>query len=139
MSQPPSLVDNSPMAAVPLISFRPPPDIQRTIDARGFNWHIHPIEFAGGPVNLDNYRVKILELPGEKGLDSLEGLLRHIRVNLDDFLSHDQVSFSEYASDDLAKWRSDSPLGAVMRFDFSKNWGPFNVNLEDGSVVCSSY
>ena len=40
MSQPPSPIDSSPMAAVPHISFRLPPDIQRAIDARGFNLRI---------------------------------------------------------------------------------------------------
>jgi hypothetical protein len=137
MSQPPSLIDSTPMAAVPLISFRPPPEIQRAIDDRGLNWHIHPIELAAGPVNLDNYRVKIPKQPSEKDLSSLEGLLKHIRLNMNDFLPQDKVRFSQYHWADGGKWRTDSPLGAVMRFDFGKDWRP--LNLEDGSVVCSSY
>src|SRR5262245_25065455 len=121
MSQPPSLIDTSPLAAVPLISFRPPPDIQKAIDDRGFKgnrWHIHQIESAAGPVNLDNYLVKILRLPSEKGLDSLEGLLRHIRLNINNFVNTDDVEFSPYADSDASKWRSDSPLGAVVHIDF---------------------
>lgn len=138
MSQPPSPIDNTPMAAVPLISFRPPPEIQRAIDDRGFNWHIHTIELAAGPVNLDNYRVKILKQPSEEGLDSLEGLLEHIRLNMNDFLPQDKVRFGAYSFFDAAKWRSDHALGAVMRFDFG-NGRIDALNLEDGSVVCSSY
>jgi hypothetical protein len=142
MSQPPSLIDTSPLAAVPLLSFRPPPDIQRAIDARGFNWHIHAIEFAAGPLNLDNYLIKILKLPSEKGIDSPEGLLRHVRLNINHFVNTDDVEFSPYADSDEGKWRSDSPLGAVMHIDFGNTLlgvpiGP--LNLEDGSVVCSSY
>lgn len=142
MSPPPSVFDNSPLAATPLISFRPPPDIQKAIDARGANWHIHAIEFAAGPINLDNYRVKILRLPRTRGLDSLEGLLKHIRLNINDFLNTDLVEFSPYDDSDGRKWRSDSPLGAVMHIDFQNKvfgvpLGPFN--LDDGSVVCSSY
>jgi hypothetical protein len=136
MSQPP-LIDDTPMAALPLISFRPPPNIQREIDSRGFNWHIHPIEFAAGPVNLDNYRVKILKNPSEKGLDSLEGLLRHIRLNINHFVDPDKVRFAPYDSADGSIWRSDNPLGAVIHIDFGPDWGP--ANLDDGSVVCSSY
>jgi hypothetical protein len=142
MSQPPSLADDSSMAAVPLISFRPPPEIQRAIDDRGTNWHIHAIEFAGGPLNLDNYRVKILKRPTVKGLDSLEGLLKYIRLNINEFVNTDDVEFTPYSSDDEAKWRSDNPAGSVIHIDFGNTaWGiplgPFN--LEDGSVVCSSY
>lgn len=142
MSPPPSPLYNSPLAAIPLISFRPPPDIQKAIDARGTNWHIHAIEFGAGPVNLDNYRIKILKLPSERGIDSLQGLLKYIRLNINNFLPTDKVEFSPYDDSDKSKWRSDSPLGAVMHIDFQNKLigiplGP--LNLDDGSVVCSSF
>jgi hypothetical protein len=131
-----SLIENGPMAAVPLISFRPPSDVQRAIDARGFNWHIHPIEYAVGPVNLDNYRVKILQRPTARGLDSLEGLLKYIRLNINEFVDTDNVEFAPFSSDDEKKWSSDLPVGAVIHIDFG---GTGVLNLEDGSVVCSGH
>ena len=131
-----SLIENGPMAAVPLISFRPPPNVQRAIHDRGGNWHIHAIEFAAGPVNLDNYRVKILQRPTARGLDSLEGLLKYIRLNINEFVDSDKVKFAPYDSADRGKWSSDLPVGAVLHIDFGRG-GPLNV--EDGSVVCSGH
>lgn len=127
---------NSPMAALPLISFRAPPGVQRAIDARGANWHIHAIEYACGPVNLDNYRIQILQQPKERGLESLEGLLNYIRLNINDFVSREKATFAPYDDADRTKWRSNAPVGAVIHIDLG---GAGALNPEDGSVVCSSY
>jgi hypothetical protein len=137
VSQPPPAVGGIPMAAVPLISFRPPPDVQRAINARGALWHVHRIEHGHGAVNIDNYRVKILALPYLRGINSLRGLLKHIRLNINDFVDPDSARFAPYTEADGSKWRSDYPVGAVIHIDLGQDWGAFNP--EDGAVVCSSY
>jgi len=131
-----SVIENGPMAAVPLISFRPPPDIQRAIDARGFNWHIHPVEFGIGPLNLDNYRIKIVQHPSVRGLDTTEGLFKYIRLNINQFVDTDKCEFEPYSDSDSRRWNTDLPIGTVMHIDFGRG-GP--LNLEDGSVVCSAH
>ena len=126
---------SGPMAAEQLISFRPPTAIQREFHKRGV-WHIQGIEDGIGPVNLDNYCVKILELPSLKGLDFLRGLLRYLRLNINRFVDPGRARFSPYSAADAARWNSDNPVGAVLHIDLA---GTGAFNLEDGSVLCSSY
>lgn len=126
-----------PMAAEQLISFRPSIAVQREFRKRGgVLWHIQGIENGVGPVNLDNYRVKILELPSRRGLDSLSGLLSFVRLNINRFVDPGRARFSPYSAADAARWRSNNPVGAVLHIDLGGG-GAFNP--EDGSVLCSSY
>jgi hypothetical protein len=127
-----------PMAAEHLISFRPSITVQQEFRRRGgVFWHIQGIENGAGPVNLDNYRVKILELPSLKGLDSLRGLLNYVRLNINRFVDPDRARFSPYSAADAARWNSNYPLGAVLHIDLGADWGA--LNPEDGSVLCSSH
>jgi hypothetical protein len=41
-----------------LISFRPPLEVQRTLQKFGPDWEVHKIESAEGPINLDYYPCK---------------------------------------------------------------------------------
>lgn len=129
---------SGPMAAEQLISFRPPIAVQREFRKKGgVLWHIQGIERGEGPVNLDNYRVKILELPSRRGLDSLPGLLSYVRLNINRFVDPGRARFSPYSAADAARWRSSNPVGAVLHIDLGRDWG--SANPEDGSVLCSSY
>jgi hypothetical protein len=128
-----------PMAAEQLISFRPPTAVQREFRKRGgVLWHIQGIERGEGPVNLDNYRVKILELPSRRGLDSLAGLLSYVRLNINRFVDPARARMSPYSAVDAARWHSTNPVGAVMHWGLGRSLGPLG-DLEGGSVLCSSY
>jgi hypothetical protein len=87
-------------------------------------------------VNLDNYRVRILRHPTTRGLDSTKGLLKYIRLNINQFLDPNKCAFAPYSDGDKARWNSDLPVGAVMHIDLG---GTGVSNPEDGSVVCSAH
>jgi hypothetical protein len=129
---------DGPMAAEPLISYRPPTVVQREFRNRGgILWHIQAIEHGDGALNLDNYRVKILKLPSRRGIDSLRGLLDFVRLNINQFIDPGRARFSPYSAADGARWNSNNPVGAVLHIDLGPDLGP--ANPEDGSVLCSSY
>ena len=104
----------------------------------GVLWHIQGIERGEGPVNLDNYRVKILELPSRRGLDSLTGLLSYVRLNINRFVDPARARMSPYSAADAGRWHSTNPVGAVMHWGLGRSLGPLG-DLEGGSVLCSSY
>lgn len=84
-------------------------------------------------LNTDYYSAKITKMPVINGstMTSKE-LLKHIRLNINSFINTKYADFQPYSSSiDGPVWRSDNPLGAVMKIDIM---GPDNA-----SVVCSFY
>jgi len=72
-----------------------------------------------------------------KALDTLRGLLRYLRLNINRFVDPGRARFSPYSAADAARWNSNNPVGAMLQNDLGRDWGIFNP--EDGSVLCSSY
>jgi hypothetical protein len=119
-----------------LISFRPPLPIQQNIKSR--MWGFHAIEKPGaiGPINLDYYPVEVSQLPLLGGVRSTPELfLKHIRLNINNFLDPTLTRFCPYDKIEAAKWTSPNPLGAVLRLDFRDQ----SVNVDDGSVVVADF
>jgi hypothetical protein len=117
-----------------LISFRPPTALQRAVKSREPTpvtnlWHMHKLEDALGPINLDRYEIEVSALPTLGGVAvTAEQLLGHIRLNINDVIDPSVARFSPYdvAIDGLV-WRSFAPLGAVLHIHM----------LDDGSVLCA--
>lgn len=112
-----------------LIRFKVPPEVASELQGR--NMSVQDFSFAIGDLNLDYYPVKIFSFPiiGGNRVDAI-GLLRHIRLNLNNFVDTSLSDFVPYAAgtDDI-KWNSSNPVGAVIKIDIA---GPDNA-----SVVCS--
>jgi hypothetical protein len=95
---------------------------------------IQRIENGSGNVNLDLYPVHITNLPeipgsGGQRFDA-PGLLEHIRLHLNDFVSSFWAEFKPYAAGlDDVRWMSPSPLGAVYKIDIA--------GFDDAAVVGS--
>ena len=126
-------------AWAPLIQFRPPRDIQQNIKSRGkvFKWYFLQIETHGiGPINLDYYPVEVSQLPLLGGVRCTpEQFLKHIRLNINNFLDPTLTRFNPYDQSEAVKWASPNPLGAVLRLDFRDQ----SVNVDDGSVVVADF
>ncbi|HSL03321.1 MAG TPA: hypothetical protein VK901_07265 [Nitrospiraceae bacterium] len=119
-----------------LISFRPPTAIQQNIKSR--IWGFHAIEKPGaiGPINLDYYPVEVSQLPLLGGVRSTpEQFLKHIRLNINNFLDPTLTRFYPYDQIEAVKWASPNPLGAVLHLDFREH----SVNVDDGSVVVADF
>jgi hypothetical protein len=104
-------------------------------------WDLLGIEKAkGSKVNLDYYSVKIEQLPAHNGKQmSPEELFDHIRRNLNDFIDNDVAEFLPYSENDNTKWQSQNPLDGVMTFHIGgESLNPL-INIDDASVICSSY
>lgn len=128
-----------------LINFQPPADVVTHLQTRFSDGDdngdcYHHIEKAHGDINLDFYAVYIHRLPVIDGVQVTNAeLLRYLRVHLDNFMNHSEVWFSNYELEDLAKWESDAPLGAVMSFQMGgggRLWDP-EMNPDNASVVAS--
>lgn len=124
----------------PLISFRPPADIQATVNKRfrGGKRACQAIEEGHGPINLDYYPVRVTELPSAAGRKMPpEEVLEHIRRNLTVFVenSPNGCKFSPYDADiDRDAWLPPTiggAAGAVLSIDMIGN----GVKADDGSVV----
>ena len=122
----------------PLISFRPPVAIQRSVNGKGVGWHVHRLEDAYSDINLDYYPVSITALPvvGGRTLSAAD-LLAHIRLNINKFVDTRISEFSPYDASEAAVWTSASPLGAVVHIDMKAAGGW--VNPDDGSVVVAEF
>ena len=127
-----------------LISFRPPQAVQWSLKKRGpsgEDWPIHRIEDAHGEINLDYYPVRVTTMPEIQGVvvgsEDLLDLVRRLLIVKDSVLDGAVCEFSPYGASDGTLWSSSAPLGAVMHIDM-KVFDP-DPNLENGSVVCSSY
>jgi hypothetical protein len=124
-----------------LISMRPPASVQRAVRTRfGANpldWTGHRLETGGGDLNLDYYPVRVTTLPelggGRIGPDQL---LNIVRASLNSIVSPASARFDPYdAAIDGPVWSGTSPLGAVISIQIYA----FGANVDDGSVVCSSF
>ena len=118
----------------PLISFRPPVAIQRSVKSKGIGWHIHRLEDAYGDINLDYYPVSITAMPvvGGRTLSAAE-FLSHIRLNINMFVDTRISEFAPYDAREAAVWTSVSPGGAVVHIEMRAAGGW--ANPDDGSVV----
>jgi hypothetical protein len=110
-----------------LFNWVTPPAIVSALAAR--NMTVQRIQDAAGLLNLDRYEVRITQMP--TGFDDI-GLLRQIRLNLNDFVNTRNSEFIPYTpGDDDVKWASASPEGAVYKIDI---FGPDNAAVV-GSLV----
>jgi hypothetical protein len=110
-----------------LFNWVTPAAVVSAIAAR--NMTVQRIQDASGLLNLDRYEVRVTRLPD--GYDGA-GLLRQVRLNLNDFVDTRNSEFIPYAvgTDDV-KWASASPVGAVFKIDII---GPDNAAVV-GSLV----
>jgi hypothetical protein len=128
-----------------LINHRPSVALQTELLTRfapnsGF---FHPIEDGWGFVNIDLYPVRVDKLPTLNGATlTPEALLRHVRLNINDFLDQGVSHFEPYepkyrpsSSIDKLRWESAGPEGAVLSIDMFL----LGKNVDDGSVVCSLF
>jgi hypothetical protein len=130
-----------------LINHRPSVALQNALLARfaPSSGYFHPIEDGFGEINLDYYPVRVDKLPTVNGVAwTPEALLRHIRLNINDFLDQDIAHFEPYEPKynptslrDKQCWESETPEGAVVSIDMKALRG--SVNIDDGSVVCSLF
>lgn len=80
-------------------------------------WMPQPIENAAGEdINIDYYSVIVDKLP--RGLTA-EQLLRHIRLNLNQFGDTTMGEFEPYSQSDAKIWNSSNPVGAVVSIDLA--------------------
>lgn len=119
-----------------LISLRPSVSVQRSLNRATPDRSVHRIEDAHGDINVDYYPVRIDQLPMWRGRRlSAEALLALIRSDINRFVDTNISSFSAYDASNARRWRSRSPVGAIIHIDM-KSFGGW-VNPDDGSVVCS--
>ena len=124
-----------------LIKFKPPQSSYEVLkelnDYLPVNeWYILNIEDAyGSKINLDEYPVKITDLPD--GMTD-ESLIKHVREHLNDFLDQSVATFREYSLYDKNKWASSDPLNSIMVFDIGGNVNNPFVNIDDAAVLATS-
>jgi hypothetical protein len=102
------------------------------------DWTGHRLESAQGDINLDFYPVRVTKLPELGGGPiKAEQLLRIIRRTINSRVDPQKARFDPYdAAIDGPVWDSDdAALGAVISIKVY----PFGLDLEDGSVVVSSF
>jgi hypothetical protein len=113
-----------------LLSYRPPVGFQSAVNGREPTpftrlWHMQKIEDGYGPVNLDEYLIRVTGLPS--GVASPDALLDYVRRNINALVDPSIAQFAPYdAGVDGPVWTSSSPAGAVIEIDM----------LDDGSVLC---
>jgi hypothetical protein len=122
-----------------LISLRPPVSVQQKILKKkwGADWFFHRIEKGVGPVNLDYYPVQVSRLP--PNFASADLFLRHIRLNINDFIDTRLTKFSAYNKDENKLWLSNNPLGAILHLNFYVRLVGVSANVDEGAVVVSDY
>ena len=101
-----------------LLSFRPPVNVQRSVQAVGDSWTTHRVENGQGDLNLDYYPVVIDTLPKVAGqqLTAAE-LLEIVRKNINLFVDTDYCYFAPFKPADLRKWNSSDATGANILID----------------------
>ena len=129
-----------------ICSFRPTKEVQTAFFARsqddkehGKEWSIHWIEDAkGDKINLDYYPVRIRQLPTVDGKKWTPAqLLKHVRLNVNEFVNTDLVSFAPYKDQDKTKWQSDDPAGSIILLDiFVYNSEAVKV-IDKACLLCS--
>ena len=113
-----------------LIQYRVPQDILDLLASR--DMRSPSLAGAARPhINLDAFPVRITAMPTDGGVPfTAASLLRHVRLNINDFLSSVLGEFSPYdEAIDGPVWRSDAPRTAVLKIDLL---GPDNA-----AVVCT--
>ena len=123
-----------------LISMRPPKAVQQTVRKRfGMNvldWTGHRLESGQGDINLDFYPVRVTRLPQQGGGSTPSGLLKIIRLWLNNYIDKTVSTFKPYEAPlDDGVWTSDNPLGAVVSIQMLK----LGLEVDRGSVVVSSF
>jgi hypothetical protein len=108
-----------------LLRFRVPSSMASELRIRGMQ--VQSFEDAiGSALNLDFYPVNVITMPTIDGrlLDAV-GLLRYIRLHLNEVISTGYSTFSPYDREtDGRIWQSDNPTGAVIKIDLA---GPDNA------------
>lgn len=82
---------------------------------------VQPIENGAKQVNVDEYRVRIEQLPEIEGQRDPEAFMRHLRRHFGDFLNHRDAEFGAHSPNTNRTWESTDPDGAVMVFDLNRN------------------
>jgi hypothetical protein len=115
------------------MSFRPSVQIQTALRKRS-GYSVHRIEDGAGPMNLDNYRVEISQMPklGSRVMTTVE-VFSYFRKNINLFMQSGTCLFEPDSGGDAGLWKSDNPAGAVIHIDMYAK----NLNIDDGSVVCA--
>jgi len=122
--------DVSPSLWRDLIEYRVPGEVNDVLASR--DMRSQTIAAAQGKlINLDAFPILITSMPyGDGDIFTGETLLRHIRLNINEFLSGTLGSFNPYDADvDGPVWNSDNPVKAVLKIDL---FGPDNA-----AVVCT--
>jgi hypothetical protein len=145
-----------------LINNRPPVAIQRELLCRTIPESVdHPspqqegypgsgdpaytqrIETGYGPISLDSYNIRFNIMPAQFN-NSAKELLDFIRADMNRYIDVTISDFTPYSvfypydvgGDDLARWSSPSPQGAIMHFDVNEWYGN---GVEEASIVTSLY
>lgn len=128
-----------------LISFRPSIELQRELASRGDldPWYVHHLEDGWGPINLDEYVVRVMRPPTIDGAEaSARQLFDLLRLHLDDFIDPGISTFEPYSERDRERWESAQPLGAVGTFNMKLAplrtlFGSHLDNIDDASVLAA--
>jgi hypothetical protein len=106
-----------------LLSCRPSPELQRAVGERGLS--VARIEDASGPLAADRFAVHVRRLPDGLARSRVD-LLGWMRLHLHELFPRDLCRIAAESEVDEARWRSGSPLGAVLRVDL----------IEEGRFLC---
>ncbi|SDW91045.1 hypothetical protein [Paenibacillus sp. CF384] len=100
-----------------LLRFEVPIEITNGLKSRENEMRLQKFTDAIGDLNLDYYPVKINVFPNIGGVrvDS-NGLLRHIRLNLNNFIDTSYAEFIPFTvGKDDVQWTSSTPAGSVFK------------------------
>lgn len=114
-----------------LLTWSVPSSISSSVRSRGMS--VQTFRSANGDLNIDRYEVRIDRLPRGK---TAESLIRHVRVNIADFVDERNTEFNPYAPADGTKWRGSSPAGSVFNLDIA---GPDNAAVVASMVTARKW
>lgn len=147
----PFKLQNVPCSELPkwqkLATFKPPKEVidklkkldDETTSIFSGDWGVEDIENAqGAVVNMDYFAVKVTTLPKKPDGSRYTApeLFQYFRKNLNSFLDQSITRFMPYSNEDRDLWNTNSPLGAIMRFDI---FVVGDLVSQDASVICSDF
>ncbi len=109
-----------------LLLYKVPDTIVQQLRKRNMYVQYAHNQSYSGDLNTDFYSVRILQYPTINGVQmNAQSLIRFIRLNINVFVDTSYCDFQPYnAAIDAPLWKSDNPLGAVLKLDIK---GPDNA------------
>jgi hypothetical protein len=127
-----------------MVVFKPEKMLRKALWRSTRGGYFQLIEDGVGHLSCDYYAIKINRLPSHEGepIEPID-LLRHIRLNLNDFVDPSLAKFRPYGFNEetqrrnRAQWMSELPKGALLHIDIPV---PFpDSPVEDDATVMVSH